>query len=168
MSATAEMASVGQEVPRPGATSVGTGLRTLFSRRRLDRELASGADPNAVAARRQRALKLVGERSRQRLAASLESLLTEAGEPHSTARAFSTRVPIARAAIRDSRQSIETIVGWLQAPTHVSPQGVAMLSLLLTDGASPIYGGRTVPSGELRRALDRVVEALDHGPALAG
>ncbi len=166
MSATAEMTrGLDQKARTPGAASFRTVIRTRLHRHRLDKELASGADPNADPLRRERAQELVGEKTRRRLAESLERLLTEA---YSSSSPFSSKAPIARAAIRDSYGEMETIVERLKAPAYISSQGVAMISLLLIDGAGPLYGNNPPRSKELHRALETVIDAIDHGPVLVG
>jgi hypothetical protein len=166
MSATAEVRrGVVQKVRPPGSGSLRTRIRARLHRHRLDSELASGADPNIDPIRRERAQDLLGEETRHRVAASLESLLAEADSP---AHGLTAKAPIARAAIRESRWDLETIIERLKAPAYISSQGVAMILLLLADGASPLYGNNRARSGELCRALAATVEAIDHGPVLVG
>lgn len=43
-----------------------------------------------------------------------------------------------------------------------------MISLLLSDGAGPLYGTNPAHREELRRALASAVDAIDHGPVLVG
>jgi len=166
MSATTEAArGLNQKARTSVGVPFGTRVRTRLHRHKLDKELAYGADPNVNSVRYERARELVGEQSRRRIAASLEKLLTEAD---SAPRAFSSRVPIARAAIRDSRVSLDMVVERLKAPAYISAQGVAMISLLLSDGAGPLYGNDPAHSGKLRRALEAAIDAIDHGPVLVG
>lgn len=166
MSATAEATGrPGHKARSAGASSVSNRVQARLHRSRLDKALASGADPNTDPLRRERAGQLVGEKRRRKLAASLEGLLAEAD---SAPRPFTSKVPIARAAIRDSRWDVETIVERLKAPAYISAQGVAMASLLLTSGTSPCYGTDRASSQELRWALQATVEAIDHGPVLVG
>jgi hypothetical protein len=138
---------------------------TRLYRGRLDRELVSGADPNLDPLRHERARQLVGEEWRRRSATSLERLLAEADSP---ARRFTSKVPIARAGIRDSRRRLDTIVERLRAPAYISPQGVAMITTLLADGAGPLYGSGTADSEVLDRALEMTLHAIDNGPVLVG
>lgn len=164
--ATAELSRRADRSARaPGGASLRTRVQIRLHRRRLDRELASGADPNAEALRYQRARELVDEQTRMRIAASLEGLLSEAT---SGPRGFSSRAPVARVAIRDSRASLDTVLERLNTAAYISAQGVAMISLLLCDAASPLYGDNHTHRKELRQALEIVVEALDHGPVLVG
>jgi hypothetical protein len=163
MSATTEAVASGSRKHRPAAaTPLRIRLRVLLHRGRLDRELAAGADPNATALRRERARKLLGERMRREIAASLERLLADA---ECSPAPFSSRVPIARNAIRDSRCDLEDVVRRLKEPAYISPQGVAMLNLLLSDGTSPFFTPDPSPR-RLRWSLAAVATAIDHGPVM--
>jgi hypothetical protein len=153
------------KVGRVPRTPAGIRIQTRLHRGRLDHELVSGADPNHGPLRRERARQLVGEEWRRRCAASLEGLLAEADSPP---RALNPKVPLARAAIRDSRGGLDTLVERLRAPAYISPQGVAMITVLLGDGAGPLYGSGTSDSEVLGRALDDTLHALDNGPVLVG
>jgi hypothetical protein len=166
MSATTEtVAAPSGKVRAPAATPLATRVRVRLRRHKLDKRLAAGDEPNLDPLLRERARELVGDRCRRQVAESLELLLEDAG---SGPRAFSSRVPPARAAIRDSRADLEAIVARLRAPAYISSQGVAWISLLLGDGASPLYGTLPTHPGELRRALRTVLDAIDHGPVLVG
>lgn len=152
-------------IETPGRLTLMTRVRTLPHRHRLDLELAAGSDPNVDPLRRERARELLSEGSRRKLAWSLERLLAEADSPPPP---LSPRVPIARDAIREQSSAVETIVERLKAPSYVSPQGVAMVSLLLADGAGPLYRGNSENAQGLGKDLDAAVDAIDHGPGLAG
>lgn len=166
MSATTEVVEgMSLKVKPAGSTPLSTRIRTRLHRHRLDRELVLGADPNTDPLRRDRARELVGERCRRRIAAIFERLLAEAD---SSPRPFTSRVPIARAAIRDSRGELETIVERLKTPAYISARGVAMISVLLSDGASPLYGNHPANSRVLHRALEATVDSIDNGPMLVG
>ena len=166
MSASTEaIPGVNQKVRRTPAVPLGIRIRIRLHRDRLDRDLVSGVDPNLGTLHRERARQLVGEGWRDRTATSLERLLAEADRPR---RGFSSKVPIARAAIRDSRWTLDTIVERLRAPAYVSPQGVAMITVLLADGTGPLYGNRPADSRVLGRALEVTLHAIDNGPVLVG
>ncbi|HEY5332381.1 MAG TPA: hypothetical protein VIJ21_02455 [Solirubrobacterales bacterium] len=166
MSATTQLVQGVGHKPRAARTRRSkTRLRTRLHRRRIDQELVSGVDPNADPLCRERAGELVGERCRRRLAETLESLLLEAD---SSAHLFTSRVPLARAAIRDSRLELGIVIERLTTPAYISPRGVAMISVLLSDGAGPLYGRDPANSPLLRKALEAVVDCLDNGPFLVG
>lgn len=61
-----------------------------------------------------------------------------------------------------------SLVERLRAPAYVSPQGVAMITLLLADGTGPLYGNQPVDSRVLSGALEVALHAIDNGPALVG
>ena len=133
-------------------------LRTRLHRHRLDEELAAGADPNRDPLRLERARELIGESWRRRVAASLERAIDEAEtEP----RYFSSKIPVARKAIHESRADLEDVASRLASP-DVNPQGVAKLMLLLTEGTSPLYAGGTTT--QLRWKLAEASEGIEHGP----
>jgi hypothetical protein len=166
MSATTQLTQdVGPEVSPGRPTRSRIRLRTRLHRARLDRELAKGIDPNGDPLRRERAQELVGERCRRRLAATLESLGVEA---ESSAHLFTSRIPLARAAIRDSREELNVIIERLTTPAYISPRGVAMISVLLSDGAGPLYGPGPGNSRLLHKSLEAVIDCLDNGPFLVG
>jgi hypothetical protein len=156
---------VGPRVSPADPTGPGIRLRTRLHRRRIDRELVSGLDPNTDPLRRERARELVGERCRRRLAATLEGLQLEAD---SAAHLFTSRVPLARAAIRDSRAELDAVVERLKTPAYISSRGIAMISVLLSDGAGPFYGRDQANSRVLRGALTATLDSLDNGPMLVG
>lgn len=137
-------------------------FRIRLGRHKLDRELAAGANPNASDHLRERGRQLVTEESRRSIAASLQRFLDDAS---SRSGAFSSRVPIAGEAIRDSRRDIEEIIECLNTPSYLCPQGIAQLSLLLTEGTSPLFGPATAP-WQLRRSLLAAIQGLDGGPVL--
>lgn len=116
-----------------------TRARAWLHQHKLDRRLARGEDPNRDPLCTQRAVTLVDHSLRHRLATSLEDLA-----PWGPA--------------------VDTLVERLRAPAPVKPQGVAQASLLVTEAASPLWGGRGEPA--LREAAGRALLALDQGPAL--
>jgi hypothetical protein len=153
------------KVKPPGSAPLRTRIQIRLRRHRLDRELISGADPNTDPLLRERARELVGERCRGQIAESLEHLLATAD---ASIRPFTSRVPIARAAIRDSRSELEIIVERLTTRAYISARGVAMIGALLADGASPLYGNDPANLRVLRGALCAALESLENGPMLVG
>lgn len=137
-------------------------LKAMIQARRLDRELADGADPNADPLRHERAQELVDRRTRRRIAAGLRDVLAEAETPRGP---FSVKAPVARAAIRDSRKDVEDVATRLSGPAPVRPQGVARARMLLTDGTGPLYGEETSAT-RLRWRLAETAEAIEHGPPM--
>lgn len=97
---------------------------------------------------------------RRGLALGLEQILAET-DP--TSPLLSTKVSAAQEGVRESRGDIETVVERLKEPGYISPQAVAEVSLLLSDGAGPLYDEERSQPHELRRILAGVVDTLDHG-----
>jgi hypothetical protein len=116
----------------------------------LDQQLAAGANPRASALLAIRGQRLTGRRYRVRVAAGLARAVRDAeASPHG----FS-------AAVRpDRREVIATLDRRLRASEPVSPQGVAMLGSLLTDGTSPLY--RPAEPGTLGSHLRAAAAALE-------
>lgn len=167
MSATTEVLekSIPLRVRRDPRPSLAIRIQLRLLRNRIDKELVVGLDPNGSPLRRERARRLVGEDCRRQFAATLERLLDEAD---SSPRRLSSSVPVCRAAIRGSRRQIETIVARLSSPAYISARGVAMISILLTDGTGPLYGTDPANSQVLARALEATIDCLDNGPVLVG
>lgn len=145
-------------------SALSTRVRTRLHRHKLDAELAAGADPNVEPLRRGRARELINGKTRHKIAQSIERMLAEAD---AAPRLPTSRVPIARSAIRDSHPDLEALVERLKAPTYISPQGVAMALALLTSGTGPLYRDGSEHSRGLKRTLSAVLDAIDHGPSLA-
>jgi hypothetical protein len=164
VSATTQLLEGVSPKARPAGSSR-TRIRTWLHRHRLDRELISGTDPNTDPLLKGRARELVGQRCRRQLARSLERLLASADSPPLP---LTSQVPIARAAIRDSRSDLGAIVERLSTPAYVSARGVAMVGMLLADGAGPLYGNDPANSRVLRGALKATLDSLDNGPMLVG
>ena len=115
-------------------------VRTWLHRHKLDRRLASGADPNLDPMSRQRALELLDPEARRRLAIALEELASPGGS------------------------RLDALVERLKAPAPVRAQGVARALLLITEGTGPLWGGGS--RAELSAAAENALHELDHGPSL--
>jgi hypothetical protein len=81
---------------------------------------------------------------RRDLAASVQRILAAAGEPAAVmparaGAAHPVRIPLNRAAIRQSALQLATLAGQLATSGPVPVQGVSMISLLLADGTCPLY-----------------------------
>ena len=138
------------------------GAAVLLHGSRLDRQLAAGVDPEMGAALTQRARWLLGARRRRALARSLERDI-EMAERFSSSK--SAVIPVNRAEIQRARPLLLQILARLKEPEAVSARGVAMVRLLLTDAASPIFspGWSTAPAapGALERQAGAVLAAFD-------
>jgi hypothetical protein len=100
----------------------------------LDRQLAAGQAPEASAVLAARARRLVTPATRRALARDIEHLLERAGQHSGPRRAVRTRLD-AVAAGPGLRQACSL----LRTPFPAGARGVAMLSVLLTDGTGPLY-----------------------------
>jgi hypothetical protein len=132
-------------------------LRVLMHRDELDRELARGVDPIGSTALTVRARQL--SRSRVRLADRLETVLAEAGAPP----VFTAAAPVRRAQVLVCADDLLALGRRLRDDRPFDVQGVAMTSVLLSDGASPLYaGGRSLAHAvrAARLALDPVGDSL--------
>jgi hypothetical protein len=142
--------------PSPGP-SLGFRLRTRWRRDRLDRELASGADPAASPELALRAAQLQSRAVRSRLANAIVGMLERAHEPNLG------RVTVAgreqRADIREYSDNLRALVARLRDDRPIDIQGAAMTARLVNDGSSPLYraGDQGLGSALLsaRLALDR-------------
>ena len=111
-------------------------MRVRLHAASLDRELATGSRP-----RRDdcvlRARELVDPGRRRQLARSIRRLVADASRP--TVKAFSSAVPVERAAVARCREGLLGIAERLDRPEPANPCGVARVSVLLSDGAGPLY-----------------------------
>ena len=139
------------------ARSLGTQLRATVHREKLTRALAEGADPKASAELALRARQLTSERNRRMLERSLRGVIAEAhGRRMTHARAI-----IDRRAALDAEAAIMEMIERLGGPSPVQPQGMALLTRILTnaDGSSPLYNASE--PGTLRRMVRSATAALD-------
>jgi hypothetical protein len=127
----------------------------------LDRRLAAGASPSANALLAIHAERITGRRSRSRVAAGLARALRDA---QAARPGFSAAVRPHRGEVVAARVVLETLERRLRAAEPVSPRGVALLRLLLTDGASPLY--RPGESGTLGSDLRAAAAALERAAGL--
>jgi hypothetical protein len=122
----------------------------------LDRQLAAGASPGASALLAIRGERLTGRRYRMRVAAGLARAVRDAEAiPHG----LSAAVAPDWREVNAARTVIATLDRRLRASEPVSPQGVAMLESLLTDGISPLY--RPIEPGALGSQLRAAAAALE-------
>jgi hypothetical protein len=150
--ASLDRAVLGPPNPRPI-----TRLRVLLHRSALDRALAEGTPPESSAELSLRASRLVSRHSRTMLAGAISRILAEA-KPDRAGR-WSSAVPLNRSEISAARPLLVRIGAVLELEGPVYCQGAAMLTLLLSDGASPFYGQSV--AGVLTNELERVIAALE-------
>lgn len=143
-------------LPAPGRAALGTRLRVLLHRSRLDGRILGGADVDCDEELALRARQLADPARRRALADSLDHAL-------SIAEGYSRPVSAGPAlAARDVRACRAAMLGLSRSLRHdeaVAPAGVLLARRLLTDGGSPLY----VESGHdaLWRALRRATAVLE-------
>ena len=122
----------------------------------LDRQLAAGCDPESDAALEARARRITTRRSRRRLADGLARVLrtVEPARPGFTAAARPDAAEVLAA-----RTVLASVEHRLRCNDQIAPPGAAMLGLLLTDCAGPLYNP-TGP-GELGSRLRAAAAALE-------
>jgi len=172
---TAPLEPAGGQPPRPprvtarGHTYLPRARSRLAARLRgaeLDQMLAEGAEADVLpadSALRQRCEargRLLVRRSyRRTLATEIEGVIALASDPRA-APALSTvwAVDLQLGEVREASSSLWLIVSALQETRPPRAQGVALASLLLRDGRSPLYRGRA--PGELKLAAEATALAL--------
>ena len=121
----------------------------------LTRELAEGGDPEARPELTVLARQLVGLPTQQRLADALERVMTASSRRTRPP----SKVPLNRYGISSAREELAALAERLREGTPAPVQGLAMATLLVHDGASPLYGGRPAQdvwslAREARQRLD--------------
>jgi hypothetical protein len=132
---------------------VGIGVRLRAWR--LDKQLIAGADPTSRIELAQRAEQLVKLAKRERVALSVDRLVSE----FDTRRAqLSAAVPFQRDQIAEARAVLVWLVYELRDAEQVDPRGVAMVDHLIRDVEGPVFAPS--PPGELRRRAQEAYECL--------
>ncbi|HTP20217.1 MAG TPA: hypothetical protein VMJ65_11480 [Solirubrobacteraceae bacterium] len=122
----------------------------------LDSQLAAGTSPSADAPLAIRARRLTSRRHRARVAAGLARAVRDA---ETTTRGFSAAIRPDRREVIAARTVLATLDRRLRGGEPVSPQGVALLESLLTDGTSALY--RPAEPGALGSRLRAAAAALE-------
>ena len=123
-----------QRAARLLGPSAAVRIAARLRRRTLDRALANGADPAASPLIAARAAQLASASIRARIADGLERLALSADRPRSRARILPSR-----AATLGNRSELLELAGLLRRDRPLYAPGVAMLEVILTDGAGPAY-----------------------------
>ena len=131
-------------------------VRARVRARHSDRALASGISPDSNACVSVRAHELIGWPTRAALARAIRRLIHEAGHPVTP---MSFHVPLCRAKIGRSRDTLEGLADRLLTDGPLDARGLAQISLLLSDGAGPVYDRPN--ANDLQPALERAIAALD-------
>jgi hypothetical protein len=134
----------------------------------LDRQLASGARPEASAVLAARAMVLTSAGYRRALAASLRRMLAASVAPRprslpvTTARsaggAVHPYVPLRRDRIAGAAAELAGLAECLTARGPVPARGVALVSQLLADGGGPLY--RAASRDDLTESVEQASQAL--------
>ncbi len=137
---------------------------------RLDRELAEGTSPEASASLAARAMRLTSMEFRSDLVATLQRIALATGEParvlparrgaasRSPGAAHPPRIPLRHARISRSARLLAELASRLAEPGPVPVRGVAMATLLLSDGTGPLY--REACRDDLGVIIQRATQAL--------
>jgi hypothetical protein len=154
------------EPRRPGAAPRGRWRRACATARlrlgvrlrhwRLDRELADGVAASASARHALRAAQLTRPATRAALARSLRAVVARAQDPFA---ALSGAVPVRRAEVGAWAQGLLGLAERLERNRPVSPQGMARVRLLVSDGLGPLYNSHSELT--LGEAIWRVADGLE-------
>ena len=125
----------------------------------LDEQLARGADPIASDELSLRAGQLTSARTRGRFACVLRGAVALADAPFDPVRIG--RPAVQRVQIQQSRRLLLDLADRLGSSGYLNFQGLAITSLLVGDGVSPLYV--KADSGSLRASVGRALLALDSG-----
>lgn len=141
----------------------GIWLRYVTARkgRDLDEQLARGTDPIASDELSLRAGQLGSARSRARFACVLRGAVELADAPYDPARLG--RPVIRRAQVQENRELLLELADRLRVGGYLGVQGLALTSLLVGDGVSPLFS--TAGRGSLTMSVNRALLALDRGAA---
>jgi hypothetical protein len=125
----------------------------------LDCRLAEGVPPSNSPELALRAQQLLSERSRRALSSTLIATVDTARRPR---RPTSTKTPIAAAGVLEAAGQLESLAHQLVATSDPSVRGVALVSFLVCDAASPLY--RRHSPLTVREIANRARSALRQSP----
>jgi hypothetical protein len=140
--------------------SVALRVEVFLRRWSLDHRLAMGERPELDPALALRARQLMQDKTRRSLARSLRRSLQLAYQPMR----WGSSAPLDRRAVVDATPLMDGIARRLTAPMPVGVRGVALISDMLGDGASPLYdpGWTGEPTnGALKNRLTSAGRALE-------
>jgi len=126
----------------------------------LDNQLASGRPAESSRLLAARAAAIVSPPVRDELSRSWRNVLSTA---RGTAQSpLARRMPMCRNRILDAEHDVEEMLKVLTSDLPLSAQGVAMSSVLITDGTGPLYNQRSpidlhLALMDARRQLDPAV-----------
>jgi hypothetical protein len=129
--------------------------------RRLDEQLAFGTDPITSDELSLRAGQLASARSRGRFACVLRGAVELADAPFDPSRMGPP--VLRRAEVQENRGPLLELANRLRDGGFLGVQGLAITSLLVGDGVSPLYSKAT--RGSLKESVNRALLALGGSPA---
>ena len=142
------------ELPRLG--TLGLRARVFFSSGRLTRQLADGVAPVVSRELALRSRQITDGRTLSLLAATIDDLLAQAEGARAI---FNAQPRIDPAKLTLARVPLVDLAERLRIPEPVTPRGMALVFLLLTDPAAALHG--LCGAGELAEALVEARLALD-------
>lgn len=136
----------------------GVWLRVVTRRREraLDEQLAGGTDPITSDELSLRAGQLASARSRGRFACVLRGAVALADAPYDPARIG--RPAIQRAQVKQHRDLLLQLADRLKVGGYLGAQGLAITSLLVGDGVSPLFS--KAADSSLKASLNHALLAL--------
>jgi hypothetical protein len=144
----------GRFLSAPERTWIRVGARLLA--RTLDQQLAAGRAPESNRLLASRAQQLVSPALRTSLVQSWERLIDLS---RSAPAARGPRVPLCRRRITAAEPDVRQMLTVLASPAPTSVRGIAIASLLLEDGAGPLFNRQS--RVDLRTVVRRATEQLD-------
>ncbi len=126
----------------------------------LDRRLAAGASPDASPTLALRAQRLRRPSTRRVLGLCLRELVRDAERPRPV---LSARAPISRHNVTRASADLLELADRLLSPEPVAVRGVACVRVLLSDGLSPVYWGRS--DDDLVHAVRLAIAWLEPWPS---
>jgi hypothetical protein len=127
--------------------------------RALDEQLARGTDPIISDELSLRAGQLASARTRARFACVLRGAVELADAPFDPVRMG--RPVLRRAQVQENRELLMELADRLRASRWLGVQGLAITSLLVGDGVSPLYS--KAASRSLKASVNHALLALDPG-----
>ncbi|HEX4432495.1 MAG TPA: hypothetical protein VHZ96_24695 [Frankiaceae bacterium] len=122
----------------------------------LDAQLADGHSPDDNWLRLVRAELLISRHGRVEIARHWETVLERCSRQGNEGR---LRVPLQYQQIRAAEPGIRRLIAALRSRLAINVRGVAMASLLLTDGTGPLYN--PARSADLRAFVSAAADHLD-------
>jgi hypothetical protein len=147
------------DLAETGPRALALRLRVTWTRRRLTRQLAEGADPGSSPELELRAARLTSDRERKQLVKSLRRTVRQAHERP----LYRGGSIINRRAVLDAEGAINAMIARLSYAEPVRAQGMAIADRMLrNEDNSPLYD--IGEPGALRHLVSEATEALEPLP----